>query len=365
MYKQFSANVEAVFSATVTLQDDSEHTAAELLEILNEQDLSPLVSNWRSKSLRLVYPNVTIVLPSDVLTWMEVTYFGEYTTIINDISHCELAQLAHFVLAVNHDILQWRPIWLPEDALKAEKVRVLERYKTSLSQLHRALFRHKGMMADWEKAAYHRQFINIKAKALILEEGNVSRKDWEKEWNNFYDECMRGKAERDRSIEERRNKIQKMNHLIQMKYVKLASLIKAIDKHPNFSVGVEKYFDNRKLDAIKYGHYFLNLGIDCAQISISCKYDKLDSNIGTYVDVIQRINGLMPDLMKSLKDGKKEQKYAVHNDYLWHQRSWASTHYLYVAEHDSWPEVVVKDPDIPCVQITERINEIINEALVI
>ena len=327
MIKEFEENVKKLFHTIITEQDAQEHTASELLDLLECKVTLPVTSTWDGDYLKLVYYNVSLDINDDLAS-MTVSYNSDYTVQMQQLGHCNLYQLADYVLALERDIPRWKHIWMAENKLRKERARIDKLRKMTLREIRRTWTAGEGSVSEDVEQVCRIRFYNVKAldlmlkndypfwenkktEAEILDQCHIYHlappmEQWYEEWTEFVHDCEREKTELERRREEYKNKLMKMRHLINIKYLKINALINTVELHPSFTVSVIKSFDENKLAGTKYGSFLISFFINGVNVSYAIKYDAMDACIGKTIECVKRINDLMPKLQQTLlKDSER------------------------------------------------------------
>ena len=199
---------------------------------------------------------------------MDVRYNSDYRMTFRGLQTCDIFQLSEFVLALERDIPQWKHLWASDDKLRKEKAKINGRIHSVLGNIRVNLMLDTTEITAEQEQWYRLRYYNVKALQLMLSHDNpfwenqkseadilqqfqllhidAPMEEWYEEWTRFYEGCLSAKAERARIREERHNQQMKLQHLINIKQLKMEALIKTIEMHPSMIVSIHKTFDVRK-----------------------------------------------------------------------------------------------------------------------
>jgi hypothetical protein len=329
MIKEFKENVEKLFHTTITKRGSRQNTASELLHLLECKVTLPVKSIWEDDCLRLIYCNVSLDIKND-LSSMTVSYNSDYTIHMEQLEHCDMYQMADYILALEQDIPKWRHLWMADEKLRKEKAKIEERRKKAMRDIRNAWTTHKGCITEEMERDHRIHYYNIKALDLMLKNDNPfwenkkteaeildqchiyhiepPMEQWFEEWTAFAQDCQREKNERERLLEEYYNNIMKRQHLINIKLLKINALIKTIELHPSITVSASKHIDGTRM---KRGTFHITVNIDDASVTLRVRYDLIDGCMGKIIESIKKVNDLMPELHRSLSKESEKQQLCV------------------------------------------------------
>lgn len=332
MKKEFKNNVLKLFRDVVT-DSNSDCNADDVLSILLRKVTLPLKYWWEGDHLKLVYYNVSLDVESTLASF-EISYNTDYVVRFENLRQYDAFQLAEFVLALERDIPQWKHLWTVAAELRKKSAKIKERLKNTLSEIRRNWITCNEKITHEQEDRYRIRFYNTKAaemmllnenpfwsnkktEAEILEQCNTYHveapiEQWYDDWIAFVEACDTEKSERERKIQEQHDKLMKMRHLINIKQLKLEAFLKTIELHDSVCLEVDGRFDMDRLDATKYGDYFITLGIDNAQINFFIKYGQIDACVKKVTEYFKRINDLTPELFRALKEDGSN--YSISSD---------------------------------------------------
>ena len=315
MIHEFTNNVQRLFSQMVTArQQITNHDADELLSILQQKVPLPICTVKKQGKLRCVYYNVTIEMPIE-LSSMQIAYNGDFQVTLKDLSHYDVHQLAAFVLALEHDTSQWHA----EKKVHEMLPRMEKRIQSVVSEMQTVFSSQRDPLKDDDIQLYRMRYYNLKACQLLLSHGDpywmnkateqeildqfglykidVPIESWRKEYDELLVRCGKLKEERDRVREEKKRKLEKLQHLINIKQLKLAALINAIELHPEFKVTVRQVYDIKRLTP-KTCFYRIYFSLKDESTGCVIRYDEIDERIPKILDAIRRVNDLVPELIR-------------------------------------------------------------------
>ena len=319
MIHEFTNNVQRLLGQIVTdRQQNTIHDADELLTVLMHKAPLPIHIVREQGVLRLVYDNVSIEVPHD-LSNMQVAYNSDYQVTLEDLSRCDVHQLATFIQALEHDISLWHHIWTAEKKVREMLPRMEKRIQSVVSEMQTVFSLQLYPLKDEDIQLYRMKYYNQKACQLLLSHGDpywknkateqeildqfrlyqidVPIESWRKEYDELLVHCGTLKEERDRIKEEEKRKREKLQHLINIKRLKLSALINAIELHPEFEVTVHQVYGFKRLTP-KTCFYHIHFYIKGEGRICSIRYDRIDERIPKILDAIRQVNNLVPELIR-------------------------------------------------------------------
>lgn len=214
--------------------------------------------------------------------------------------------------------------------LEIRLAKLENRHKEALRGIRCALTDRKIRSTDEMKPGLRRRFFNVKAIELMMMNGidhwtngkceeeiieqchshglEPDLNQWDEEWNDYAKACESLKAERIRKIEEDRINALKMQHMIQIKKMKIEALLSTIKFDDAVSVSVDKNFEY-KPERINRGGYMLHFMIAEARIVLEIKYNQVDSCLPKILELLKKANALVPDLMNAFEKDNENKEY--------------------------------------------------------
>ena len=389
MIKEFSENVQRLFDETVQDRSvQSNHTAADLIATLHRKVTQPIQVKTDNTCVHAIYYNVSVTIKSD-LSSMGIAYNSDYHMTFHDLTSCDLHQLSEFILALERDIPKWRHIWVADDKLHKEKAKIGERLKSALRQFR------SDWMSDWKLddkkkiELFRIKYYNLQAckmcldndnpywenkntEAEILEECRTLHMDppmeqWYNDFTDYVDGCKQMRDERDRQREEQKREQEKIRHLIQIKQLKLETLINTIEFHDNFSVTVEQSFPKYHTSFFSWqsmpsmdGNFLMRFKINDASTSFYVKIKDVDRCIPTIISVIKRVNDMIPELHNTLVD-EGHQYFLVSEGMFMGQTTDDVGEPFYVMKYSHKKRRGIPCQNLASSRVANRINAVIRE----
>lgn len=332
MRKDFKENVEELYQSKVTVQDADRHSVADLQEAQDRKKRWPLNTIVLENSVKMIFYQISVDVKND-LSEMTVSYNSNFTVTLHDLSHCDVDQLAEFLLALERKVPHWKHIWDTDNKVQKLKSQINGLIQTTLKGIRQQWTYTIVHVTDEMKNRFRMKFYNLKAMELMLEHENPywvrkqtekeilkelkenqivpPLEQWEAEWTAIREECEKSRAERERYLEEQKKQRIKNQHLIKIKELKIRSLLQTIDYHPWVSTSVSKQFSRYALSTTFNSSFYIHLLMDKADITILVKYQQVDALLEKILSVIKKVNERMPQLQEAMAEDGKGKKLSL------------------------------------------------------
>jgi len=264
-------------------------------------------------------------------------------------------------------------------------LRTENRIKESLRQIRQAFTKSKTPVTEHMKEQYRMRYYNVKALQLLLannvfvwnncknEESLLlqlqehslvpSLEEWQAEWQSFVQDCIDSKLKREQEREAARLWLNKQQHLVRLKQLKLQSHINHLKLHRGVTVIVGSSFVYTHGQKCRVsGRYNIRICIDSAELHLTFKYDQVDSSLSKLLDIIKQINHMVPLLRKQITLDSKTHGTPLYleGDY-YHTSFYDISNKLYLTDFPGFSETISDTADLTSSATINTINRLIED----
>lgn len=264
-------------------------------------------------------------------------------------------------------------------------LRTENRIKESLRQIRQAFTKSKTPVTEHMKEQYRMRYYNVKALQLLLannvfvwnncknEESLLAQlqehslvpslEHWHTEYHTFVQDCIDSKLKREQEREAAQLWLNKQQHLVRLKQLKLQSHINQLKLHRGVTVIVGSSFVYTHGQKCRVeGRYNIRISIDSAEQSLSLQYDQVDKCLDKLLDIIKQINHMVPQLRKQIAlDSKNHGTPLYLGADHFHTSLYDIANKLYLTDIPGFSEPISDTSDLTSSNTINTINRLIED----